>query len=45
MSVSTHVLDAVAGRPAEGTAVREPGAHHHVPLPLPPFAYSTHRGS
>ena len=105
MSVSTHVLDAVAGRPAagiavrlyagddllaEGTtdddgrcrlteaataagphrlvfatgawfadqgreafypevvitfAVREPGEHHHVPVLLAPFAYSTYRGS
>jgi 5-hydroxyisourate hydrolase len=105
MSVSTHVLDAVAGRPAagmtvrlvdenglvaEGTtdadgrcrlvegatgagahrlvfgtgdwfatqgretfypevvltfAVREPAEHHHVPLLLSPFAYSTYRGS
>ena len=105
MSVSTHVLDAVAGRPAAGVAVRlfvgddlvtqsvtdgdgrcrlteeptalgphrlvfatgawftargttafwpevtltfavtEPGAHHHVPLLLSPFAYSTYRGS
>ncbi|MBM7806712.1 5-hydroxyisourate hydrolase [Geodermatophilus bullaregiensis] len=105
MSVSTHVLDAVAGRPAEGIAVRllaggsllaegvtdadgrcrltgeataagphrlvfatgpwfeargtaafwpevtltfavrEPDAHHHVPLLLSPFAYSTYRGS
>jgi 5-hydroxyisourate hydrolase len=105
MSVSTHVLDAVVGRPAvgvpvrlfagddliaEGTtdadgrcrlaedataagphrlvfstgpwfadqgrdtfypevvltfAVREPADHHHVPLLLSPFAYSTYRGS
>ena len=105
MSVSTHVLDAVAGRPAAGVAVRlfagdelvaqgvtdddgrcrllegatglgthrlvfatgiwfaeqgreafypevvltfsvaEPGEHHHVPLLLSPFAYSTYRGS
>ncbi len=105
MSVSTHVLDAVAGRPAAGVAVRlyagddllaegttdddgrcrlteaatatgphrlvfatgpwftardvpafwpevtltfavtEPAAHHHVPLLLSPFAYSTYRGS
>ena len=105
MSVSTHVLDAVLGRPAaglavalwagdelltEGTtdadgrcrltgeptvagphrlvfatgawfdeqereafwpevvlsfAVREPTEHHHVPLLLSPFAYSTYRGS
>ena len=105
MSVSTHVLDAVAGRPAAGIAVRlfagddllaegvtdrggrcrltedatalgthrlvfatgvwfaeqdraafypevvltftvqEPGEHHHVPLLLSPFAYSTYRGS
>jgi 5-hydroxyisourate hydrolase len=105
MSVSTHVLDAVAGRPAAGVAVRlfvgeelvtqgvtdadgrcrltgeatslgphrlvfatgawfaergapafwpevtltftvaEPDAHHHVPLLLSPFAYSTYRGS
>jgi len=105
MSVSTHVLDAVLGRPAagvtvqllddrglvaEGTtdadgrcrlteeppaagphrlvfgtgpwfagpargafwpevvlsfAVTEPAAHHHVPLLLSPFAYSTYRGS
>ncbi len=105
MSVSTHVLDAVAGRPAAGIAVRlyagddllaegttdddgrvrmtedattagahrlvfatgpwfaargttafwpevtltfavtEPAAHHHVPLLLSPFAYSTYRGS
>jgi 5-hydroxyisourate hydrolase len=105
MSVSTHVLDSVTGRPAagmtvtlfagaellaEGTtdadgrcrladgptgagphrlvfatgdwfgaqdretfypevaltfAVREPAAHHHVPLLLSPFAYSTYRGS
>jgi 5-hydroxyisourate hydrolase len=105
MSISTHVLDAVAGRPASGIAVRlfvgenllaeavtdrdgrcrltedatgagthrlvfatgpwfaeqgretfypevvltfavqEPGEHHHVPLLLSPFAYSTYRGS
>ena len=105
MSVSTHVLDAVAGRPAAGIAVRllagdsllaegvtdddgrcrlteeataagphrlvfatgpwsarhgretfypevvltfavrEPAEHHHVPLLLAPFAYSTYRGS
>jgi 5-hydroxyisourate hydrolase len=105
MSVSTHVLDAVAGRPAVGIAVRlfagddvvaegvtdsdgrcrltehatsrgphrlvfatgpwfteqgresfwpevvltfavaEPAEHHHVPLLLSPFAYSTYRGS
>jgi 5-hydroxyisourate hydrolase len=105
MSVSTHVLDSVAGRPAIGVAVRlfagddllaegvtdrdgrcrlidgatgagphrlvfatgpwfagqgrdafypevvltfavrEPGEHHHVPLLLAPFAYSTYRGS
>ena len=105
MSISTHVLDAVAGRPAAGIAVRlfageellaegvtdrdgrcrltedatgvgthrlvfatgvwfaeqaretfypevvltfavqEPAEHHHVPLLLSPFAYSTYRGS
>jgi 5-hydroxyisourate hydrolase len=105
MSVSTHVLDTVAGRPAAGVAVRlyageallaegvtdhdgrcrltddatalgthrlvfatgqwfaeqgreafypevvltfavqEPADHHHVPLLLAPFAYSTYRGS
>ena len=105
MSVSTHVLDAVLGRPAMGMAVRlfageelvaaggtdvdgrcrlvdgatalgahrlvfstgswfteqgrdtfypevvlafdvrEPAEHHHVPLLLAPFAYSTYRGS
>lgn len=105
MSVSTHVLDAVLGRPAAGVAVRllagddvvaegvtdadgrcrltegttaagtlrlvfatgewfagqgrdtfypqvvltfavtEPAEHHHVPLLLSPFAYSTYRGS
>ena len=105
MSVSTHVLDSVVGRPAAGIAVRlfagddllaegvtdrdgrcrltesatgagthrlvfatgpwfaeqdreafwpevvltfavqEPGEHHHVPLLLSPFAYSTYRGS
>jgi 5-hydroxyisourate hydrolase len=105
MSVSTHVLDSVAGRPAagigvrlyagdelvaegvtdddgrcrlteEGTtagphrlvfatgawfvgqgreafwpevvltfAVRDPAEHHHVPLLLAPYAYSTYRGS
>ncbi len=105
MSVSTHVLDSVLGRPAMGIAVRliaggdllgegvtdddgrcllvegatglgahrlvfstgpwfaeqgresfypevvltfdvrEPGEHHHVPLLLAPFAYSTYRGS
>ncbi|MFP5370636.1 MAG: hydroxyisourate hydrolase [Actinomycetes bacterium] len=105
MSVSTHVLDSVAGRPAAGMAValyageellasgvtdrdgrcritedatgpgthrlvfatgqwfteqgrdtfypevvlsfavQEPGEHHHVPLLLAPFAYSTYRGS
>jgi 5-hydroxyisourate hydrolase len=105
MSVSTHVLDAVLGRPAAGLAVqlldasglvaegvtdadgrcrlteeptgagahrlvfdtgawfgaqeresfwpevvlsfavREPTEHHHVPLLLSPFAYSTYRGS
>ena len=105
MSVSTHVLDSVVGRPAVGVhvllfagdalvaegltdgdgrcrlteeatatgphrlvfvtgpwfadqgrdtfypevvltfAVREPADHHHVPLLLAPFAYSTYRGS
>jgi 5-hydroxyisourate hydrolase len=105
VSVSTHVLDSVVGRPAAGIAVRlfagedllaegvtdhdgrcrlteeatdlgthrlvfatgpwfaeqdreafypevvltftvlEPGEHHHVPLLLSPFAYSTYRGS
>jgi 5-hydroxyisourate hydrolase len=105
MSVSTHVLDAVTGRPATGIAVRlfagdellaeavtdrdgrcrltddatavgthrlvfatgpwfaeqdretfypevvltvavqEPADHHHVPLLLSPFAYSTYRGN
>jgi 5-hydroxyisourate hydrolase len=105
VSVSTHVLDSVLGRPAAGIAVRlfagedllaegvtdrdgrcrltrdatgtgthrlvfatgrwfaeqgreaffpevvltfavaEPGEHHHVPLLLAPFAYSTYRGS
>ena len=105
MSVSTHVLDAVTGRPAAGVpvrlfageelladgrtdadgrlrlvegpteagrlrlvfatgawfarqdretfypevvltfAVRRPDDHHHVPLLLSPFAYSTYRGS
>jgi 5-hydroxyisourate hydrolase len=105
MSVSTHVLDAVLGRPAAGIAVAlyagdrllavgdtdadgrclltedatvegphrivfgtgawfaaqdreafwpevvllfavtEPAEHHHVPLLLSPFAYSTYRGS
>jgi 5-hydroxyisourate hydrolase len=105
MSISTHVLDAVAGRPAAGIAVRlfagddllaegvtdrdgrcrltedataagthrlvfatgvwfalqdreafypevvltfavrEPAEHHHVPLLLSPFAYSTYRGT
>ncbi len=105
MSVSTHVLDSVLGRPAAGIAVRllagedllaagvtdrdgrarltdeatgagthrlvfatgpwfaeqgreafypevvltfavvEPAEHHHVPLLLAPYAYSTYRGS
>ncbi|MFC4906013.1 hydroxyisourate hydrolase [Actinomadura gamaensis] len=104
MSLSTHVLDAARGRPAEGVPVRlerredggyrglaeartdadgrirdwggaelgagtyrlvfdtaglsdfypevavafvvaDPGQHHHVPLLLSPFAYSTYRGS
>jgi 5-hydroxyisourate hydrolase len=106
MSVSTHVLDAAAGRPAEGMPVAleqrtgeawtllaagstdsdgriadllasteagvhrlrfdvaayagpdaffpevvivfriaDPASHHHVPLLLSPFAYSTYRGS
>jgi 5-hydroxyisourate hydrolase len=106
MSVSTHVLDAVAGRPAAGVEVvlerqdgtdwaelaarrtdadgrvpdlaattaagvhrirfdvdghfgadafypevvivfriADPAAHHHVPLLLSPYAYSTYRGS
>lgn len=104
MSLSTHVLDAVSGRPAVGVAVTvehagavlatartdedgrvrglgplgtgthritfdtggwfaatgqrgfypevvvaftvdDPAAHHHVPLLLSPFAYSTYRGS
>jgi 5-hydroxyisourate hydrolase len=105
VSVSTHVLDSVAGRPAAGISVRllaggdllaegvtdrdgrcrliedatgvgthrlvfatgpwfaeqgmdafypevvltfvvqEPAEHHHVPLLLAPFAYSTYRGS
>jgi 5-hydroxyisourate hydrolase len=25
--------------------VTDPGEHHHVPLLLSPFAYSTYRGS
>lgn len=104
MTLSTHVLDAVSGRPAVGVAVTlehagtvlatartdddgrvpdlgplgtgthritfdtggwfaatgqrgfypevsvaftvtDPDAHHHVPLLLSPFAYSTYRGS
>jgi 5-hydroxyisourate hydrolase len=106
MSISTHVLDATTGRPAEGLAlalsrragddwqdlgqratdadgrvsdlagkvqagvyrivfqtgaylggdafypevvvvfrITDPDAHHHVPLLLSPFAYSTYRGS
>jgi 5-hydroxyisourate hydrolase len=106
MSISTHVLDATTGRPADGLAVTlsqrtgdawqdlsqrvtdadgrvsdlareaaagvyrivfqtgaylggaafypevivvfriaDPAAHHHVPLLLSPFAYSTYRGS
>jgi 5-hydroxyisourate hydrolase len=96
MSLSTHVLDAAAGRPATGIPVRleshdgtvlasgqtdadgritgwapgagvhrlvfevdtdfypevvvtfrvrDPDEHHHVPLLLSPFAYSTYRGS
>jgi 5-hydroxyisourate hydrolase len=104
MSLSTHVLDAVTGKPAAGVAVRlerdgvvltvavtdadgrhrefaelaagvhrlvfdtgawfaaagretfypevvvaftvaDPASHHHVPLLLSPFAYSTYRGS
>ncbi|MCO5995332.1 hydroxyisourate hydrolase [Actinoallomurus rhizosphaericola] len=103
MSLSTHVLDAAAGRPAAGVPVRlesrapdrswtpvaagrtdedgrirdwpdpgagvhrlvfetegfsafypevtvafritEPDGHHHIPLLLSPFAYSTYRGS
>ncbi|MEV4798801.1 hydroxyisourate hydrolase [Nonomuraea sp. NPDC049421] len=99
MSLSTHVLDAVTGRPAAGLrvrleqdgrvlaegrtdddgrikgwnpgagvhrivfdtgsyladtfypevvvtfTVRDPAAHHHVPLLLSPYAYSTYRGS
>jgi 5-hydroxyisourate hydrolase len=103
MSLSTHVLDAAVGRPAEGVPVRlesraadgswksvaagrtdadgrfgdwpapgagvhrlvfeterisafypevavaftisEPERHHHIPLLLSPFAYSTYRGS
>ena len=105
MSISTHVLDSMTGRPAAGVAVtllagedvlaggvtdadgrcrlvegatgtgphrlvfgtgdwfaaqgretfypevllsfavREPAEHHHVPLLLAPFAYSTYRGS
>ncbi|GAB2907116.1 hydroxyisourate hydrolase [Nonomuraea fastidiosa] len=99
MSLSTHVLDAVTGRPAAGLRVRlehdgrvvaegrtdddgrikgwnpgagvhrlvfdtgayledtfypevvvtftvaDPAAHHHVPLLLSPYAYSTYRGS
>jgi 5-hydroxyisourate hydrolase len=99
MSFSTHVLNAVTGRPAEGVAVRlehggrvvaegrtdgdgrirgwnpgagvhrvvfdtgayledtfypevvitftvsDPAGHHHVPLLLSPYAYSTYRGS
>ena len=102
MSLSTHVLDAVSGRPAAGVPVRlehggtvvaravtdddgrvrelggleagtyrlvfdtgayfagtpafypevvvtfavtDTAAHHHVPLLLSPFAYSTYRGS
>jgi 5-hydroxyisourate hydrolase len=99
VSFSTHVLDAVTGRPAAGLLVRlehggrvvaegrtdgdgrikgwkagpgvnrvvfdtggylddtfypevviaftvsDPSAHHHVPLLLSPYAYSTYRGS
>jgi 5-hydroxyisourate hydrolase len=97
MSLSTHVLDAATGRPAQGVPVRleradgtvlaeastdadgritgwtpatgvhrlvfdtgdnaffpevavtfritDADAHHHVPLLLSPFAYTTYRGS
>jgi 5-hydroxyisourate hydrolase len=100
VSLSTHVLNAVTGQPAQGVPVRleragavvaeartdvdgrvrdlgdlqvgvhrlifdtgavfpdgfypevviaftvgDPAAHHHVPLLLSPFAYSTYRGS
>ena len=44
----------VAGHAGEGAfypevviafRITDPGAHHHVPLVLSPFAYSTYRGS
>jgi 5-hydroxyisourate hydrolase len=28
-----------------GFRLTDPGAHHHIPLLLSPFAYSTYRGS
>ncbi|GAA2890460.1 hydroxyisourate hydrolase [Streptosporangium fragile] len=38
-------VDAFYPRVSIDFTVRDPGEHHHVPLLLSPFAYSTYRGS
>lgn len=54
--VTTHVLDLASGRPAAGVQgfypevtvvfnLTDPAQHHHIPLLLSPFGYSTYRGS
>ena len=48
VSISTHVLDTAAGKPAAGVRVEleielEDG-HHHIPLLVSPYACASYRG-
>lgn len=41
----THGLEGFFAEVQIAFIVRDPGAHHHVPLLLSPYGYSTYRGS
>ena len=44
--VLAHLAQRLRFEPAGSTpVVAEPGRHHHVPLLLSPYGYSTYRGS
>ncbi|MGW2192916.1 hydroxyisourate hydrolase, partial [Streptosporangium sp. NPDC001682] len=42
---AARAVDAFYPRVSIDFTVADPGEHHHVPLLLSPFAYSTYRGS
>ena len=48
-TVSTHVLDTAAGRPAQGVRVELEvelaEGHYHVPLLVSPYSCASYRGS